>query len=44
VPKCSRHHDEFHRFGKFTFENRYSIDLDAEAERIAGELDALGYE
>ncbi len=44
VPLCNRHHEQSHTWGKLTFEARYVLDIDNEAARIAGELDALGYE
>ncbi|MCA9636547.1 MAG: hypothetical protein KC420_11020 [Myxococcales bacterium] len=43
VPLCQRHHSEQHRIGIKTFAERHSLDLTAEAQRIAVELDRQGY-
>ena len=34
VPLCSRHHHEIHNCGRLWFENRYRVDLSAEAARV----------
>ena len=40
VPLCEGHHDQQHRWGIATFQQRHGLDLPAEAARIAAELDA----
>lgn len=40
VPFCAGHHDEQSRRGVKTFAAAHQLNLDAEAERIAHELDA----
>lgn len=42
VPLCQRHHREQHDRGVLTFQTTYRLDLRAEADRIATELDARG--
>ena len=42
IPLCAAHHAEQHRRGVRTFERLYDLDLYAEADRIARELDARG--
>lgn len=42
VPLCRGHHREQHRRGVRTFAATYQLDLDAEARRIAVELDEEG--
>lgn len=42
VPFCAGHHDEQTRRGGKTFAAVHRLNLDAEAERIAYELDACG--
>lgn len=42
VPLCSRHHHEQHDRGVLTFQTTYHLDLRAEADRIAAELDLQG--
>mgnify|MGYP001453131785 CR=1 FL=1 len=42
VPLCQRHHREQHDRGVLTFQTTYRLDLRAEADRIAAELDARG--
>ena len=42
IPLCAAHHAEQHRRGVRTFEHLYDLDLRAEADRIARELDARG--
>lgn len=42
VPLCAQHHFEQHHRGIETFERLYGVDLGAEAERIAAELDEMG--
>jgi hypothetical protein len=44
VPLCNRHHHEQHAHGILTFESRHFLSLREEADRIAVELSALGYE
>ena len=41
VPLCMAHHREQHDTGIETFEVRYSIDLAAEAARVAAELEGI---
>lgn len=43
VPLCTKHHAEQHQAGIETFQRTYGLDLRAEAERIALELDGRGY-
>lgn len=42
VPLCQGHHDEQHHVGVKRFAERYRLDLEGEAERVASELDARG--
>ena len=42
VPLCRAHHSESHSYGIETFGRLYGLDLHAEAERIASQLDAEG--
>lgn len=42
VPLCSKHHRAWGRMGRHTFSTIFQIDLSAEADRIALELDARG--
>ena len=42
VPLCRWHHRKSHRIGAKTFAELYTINLSAEADRIARELDARG--
>lgn len=42
VPLCSGHHREQHTRGVLTFQAKYQLDLLAEADRIATELDIQG--
>lgn len=44
VPLCAGHHSEQGTVGIETFEQRYGLDLDAEAERIAEQLDSEGHD
>ena len=41
VPMCMAHHREQHDAGIETFEARYSINLAAEAARVAAELEGI---
>lgn len=34
VPMCRRHHQQYHDWGRYTFEGRWRIDLKAEAQRL----------
>lgn len=42
VPLCSGHHEQQHRWGLPDFQRRHQIDLRAEAQRIAADLDSRG--
>ena len=44
IPLCLAHHREQHDHGIKTFADKYSLDLHAEAERIAAQLDEQGHE
>ena len=41
VPLCMAHHREQHDVGIATFQERHSIDLAAEAARVASELEGI---
>lgn len=43
VPLCQRHHRAQHSEGIKSFANGFGLDLQAEAQRIAVELDRQGY-
>lgn len=42
IPLCTGHHREQHDHGVKTFEARHDLDLLAEADRLAADLDARG--